>query len=71
MPSLFRHRTRQVALCSHVDDLVLCGEQGDLLWLVSRIKEKFTISGGDVIPAPDQDPQEAVRFLKEEALFHN
>ena len=69
VPSLFRHRTRQVALCSHVDDWVLCGEQGDLLSLVSRIKEKFTISGGDVIPAPDQDPQDAVRFLKKRRFF--
>eukprot|EP00435_Cladocopium_sp_Y103_P030225 s3061_g7.t1 len=69
LPSLFRHRTRQVALCSHVDDLVFCGERCDLLWLISKIKERFTISGGDVIPAADQDPQEAVRFLKKQYFF--
>ncbi|CAL1127448.1 unnamed protein product [Cladocopium goreaui] len=34
LPSLFRHRTRQLVLCSHVDDLILCGEKPDFLWLM-------------------------------------
>jgi hypothetical protein len=48
LPSLFRHRTRQVELCSHVDDL--CGERPDLLWLMEEMKQ-FTVSGGEVFPA--------------------
>ena len=48
LPCLFRHRTRQVELCSHVDDL--CGERPDLLWLMEEMKQ-FTVSGGEVFPA--------------------
>eukprot|EP00435_Cladocopium_sp_Y103_P006433 s4658_g2.t1 len=69
LPSLFRHRTRQVVLCSYVDDLVLCGERGDLQWLIGEIEKKFIISGGEVVPGPEQDPNEAVHFLKKRHYF--
>ena len=30
LPSLFRHQERDLVLCSHVDDLIVCGSQGDV-----------------------------------------
>ena len=69
LPSLFRHKTKSLVMCSHVDDLILCGERGELVWLVGEIEKRFTISGGDVVPSPHQDPQEPVRFLKKRCYF--
>ena len=48
--------TRAGILCSHVDDLVLCGERGDLEWLVIELKKKFSMQGGEIFPTSDQDP---------------
>ena len=56
-------------MCSHVDDLILCGERKELIWLVGEIEKRFTISGGDIVPSPGQDPQEPVRFLKKRHYF--
>lgn len=56
LPSLFR----QLILCSHVDDL----ECEAVEWLVSALKGKLALQGGDLIPAEDQDDHEPVRFLK-------
>ena len=34
LPSLFRHKTKSLVMCSHVDDLILCGEEENLFgWL--------------------------------------
>ena len=45
-----------------VNELTFCG-------FVARLKQKFTISGGGVVPGPEQDPNEAVRFLKKRYFF--
>ena len=66
--SVFMHKSRNVILCSHVDDLVLCGQRGDLEWLVIELKKKFTI-GGEIFPMSDQDPNEPIRFLKKRHFF--
>ena len=39
LPSLFRHTERKLMVCSHVDDLVLCGEKEDLEWLVMELRK--------------------------------
>eukprot|EP00435_Cladocopium_sp_Y103_P039714 s3453_g10.t1 len=69
LPSLFRHKTRKAILCSHVDDLVLCGERRDLEWLLEELKKKCTLQGGDVLPSADQDDHEPIRFLKKRRYF--
>jgi hypothetical protein len=69
LPSLFRHKTKKLILCSHVDDLVLCGERGELLWLIEELKKMMTLQGGDVLPSPDHDEQEPIRFLKRRHFF--
>ena len=71
LPSLFRHQERDLVLCSHVDDLIVCGAQGDVAWLVSELEKKFTLSGGGLVPAADQDPKDPVRFLKKRHFFTN
>ena len=65
----FRHQERDLVLCSHVDDLVVCGSQGDVAWLVNELEKKFTLSGGGLVPAADQDPKDPVRFLKKRHFF--
>ena len=69
LPSLFRHKTKKVILCSHVDDLVLCGERGELEWLIEELKKRMTLRGGDVLPSADHDEQEPIRFLKGRHFF--
>ena len=69
LPSLFKHKEKELVLCSHVDDLILGGERGAVEWLVSELKERFTLQGGDIIPGEDQDPSEPVRFLKKRHVF--
>ena len=64
LPSLFRHKNRNLVVCSHVDDLIIGGERGDAAWLMEELEKKFTLSGGVLIPTSDQNPMEPVRFLK-------
>lgn len=37
--------------------------------MVGEIEKRFTISSGDVVPSPHQDPREPVRFLKKRCCF--
>eukprot|EP00435_Cladocopium_sp_Y103_P026822 s1787_g6.t1 len=69
LPSLFKHKEKELALCSHVDDLVVGGEKQAVEWLVSELKAKFTLQGGNLVPSEDQDDHEAVRFLKKRHFF--
>ena len=69
LPSLFRHKEKELVLCSHVDDLVVGGTRDAVSWLVKELKSKFTLQGGDLIPADDQDDMEPVRFLKKRHYF--
>ena len=69
LPSLFRHKEKPLVLCSHVDDLILGGEREAVEWFVSELKGKFTLQGGEIVPAKDQDPGEPIRFLKKRHLF--
>eukprot|EP00435_Cladocopium_sp_Y103_P007835 s2794_g2.t1 len=69
LPSLFRHKSRNLVICSHVDDLVLCGERPDLEWLVKELKKRFNMQGGEILPSADQDPHEPIRFLKKRHFF--
>ena len=69
LPSLFRHKTKKVILCSHVDDLVLCGEKEELEWLIGELKKRMTVQGGEVLPSADHDEREPIRFLKRRHFF--
>ena len=69
LPSLFRHKTKNLVICSHVDDLILAGEKRELAWLMDELEKKFTMSGGELLPQADQDPNEPVRFLKRRHFF--
>jgi len=35
----------------------------------NELEQRFTISGGEVIPSSDQNPQDAIRFLKKRHFF--
>ena len=69
LPSVFRHQTRNLVLCTHVDDLILAGTQSDLEWCTEELKKKLTISDSGLIPRLHQSPREAVRFLKKRHFF--
>eukprot|EP00435_Cladocopium_sp_Y103_P003523 s1844_g1.t1 len=43
LPSLFRHKERNLVLCSHVDDLLVCGEGGDAAWIVAELEQKSEV----------------------------
>ena len=62
-------KRKPLVLCSHVDDLILGGEREAVEWFVSELKGKFTLQGGEIVPAKDQDPGEPIRFLKKRHLF--
>lgn len=69
LPSLFKHKEKNVVVCSHVRDLIISGEQRELAWLVNELEKKFTLSGGELWPQADQDPEMPVRFLKRRHFF--
>lgn len=56
-------------MCSHVGDLIAGGEQRELAWLIAELEKKFTMSGGELLPHPEQDPGAPVRFLKRRHFF--
>lgn len=39
LPSLFKHKEKNIVVCSHVDDLILGGEQRELAWLVNELEK--------------------------------
>ena len=41
LPSLFRHKSKDLVVCSHVDDLVLAGDRRELEWLISELEKKY------------------------------
>ena len=62
-------------LCDHLQEFdfenspccrsgVLWGIRGELMWLIEELRKRVTLQGGDVLPAPDHDEQEPIRFLK-------
>ena len=69
LPSVFRHKTRSLVICTHVDDLILAGKPEDLVWCTDALKQRFTISESGLVPQKDQSPKEAVRFLKKRHYF--
>ena len=62
LPSMFRHKTRSIALCAHVDDLVSSG----LEWCLGK---RFTVACSPLYPQVHQDPKEGIRFLKRRYFF--
>ena len=69
LPAMFRHKTRDLALCGHVDDLVISGREMEIDWCLGQLREKFEISESGVFPGLHQDPMEPVRFLKKRHFF--
>ena len=68
-PAVFRHRERKVMLCAHVDDLAICGQEDDLTWCLGELRKRFEVSGGEIYPQRDQNPEDPVRFLKRRYYF--
>ena len=69
LPSLFRHETKAIAAVCHVDDLIIAGEVESLEWLLSSMKDEFTLSESGILPRADQSEEEAVRCLKKRRYF--
>ena len=69
LPCMFRHDERHLALCGHVDDLVIAGKEADIEWCLGQLRERFDICESGVFPTLHQDPKEPVRFLKRRHLF--
>ena len=69
LPSMFRHEDRQLALCGHVDDLVIAGKEADVEWCLGQLRERFEICETGVFPTLHQNPKEPVRFLKRRHFF--
>ena len=51
LPVMFCHRTRDLALCGHVDDLVIAGREMEVGWCLSQLRERFEISESGIYPA--------------------
>ena len=44
-PCVYRHRTKDLMLVTHVDDFLVSGTREELVWLRERIRESFEIKG--------------------------
>ena len=47
-PGFFYHEGRNVALVSHVDDLLIGGTPEDLKWVRESLEKKYDIKGTDI-----------------------
>ena len=52
-PGFFHHEGRDIALVSHVDDLLIGGTSEDLVWSRKSIGKKYAIKGTDIENAKD------------------
>ena len=52
-PGFFYHQGRDIALVSHVDDLLIGGTSEDLVWVRQSIEKKYDIKGTDIENAKD------------------
>ena len=68
LPAMFRHKTKNVVVLAHVDDMVLAGTEEALKWANEELKKIFTMSGGEFLPQ-EQSPKDPVRFLKKRYYF--
>jgi hypothetical protein len=50
LPSLFRHKTKSLVMCSHVDDLILCGEEENLFGWLERERKDSLFQAGMLFP---------------------
>ena len=70
LPSLFRHKEKDLGMVCHVDDLIVAGSTEELIWFLEEMKNKFVISKSGILPQPDQEADEPIRCLKEAPLLH-
>ena len=61
LPSLFRHKEKDLGMVCHVDDLIVAGSAVELAWFLDKMRNKFVISESGVLPQPDQEANEPVR----------
>ena len=69
LPSLFRHKERDLGMVCHVDDLIVAGIPTELDWFLKQMRSRFVISESCVLPQSDQAADEPVRCLKKRHFF--
>ena len=69
LPSLFRHKEKDLGMVCHVDDLIVAGREDDLTWFLDKMRSRFVISESGTLPQLDQDAREPVRCLKKRHYF--
>ena len=69
LPSLFRHKEKDLGMVCHVDDLIVAGSTVELTWFLEEMRNKFVISESGILPNPDQEADEPIRCLKKRHYF--
>ena len=64
LDTLFKHKEKDITLCSHVGHLAVGGERIAIERLVSAVKSKLTVQGGEFMPSPTQDGLDPVPLLE-------
>ena len=52
-PCVYKHRTRDLVVVTHVDDFLCCGAQEDLQWFHTSLAQKYEIIGSMLGPEDD------------------
>ena len=69
LPSLFRHKERDLGMVCHVDDLIVAGIPTELDWFLKQMRSRFVISESGLLPQSDQAADDPVRCLKKRHFF--
>ena len=61
-PCVYRHRTLDLVVCTHVDDFLACGAQKDLQWFKCGVAKVFEIKGEILGTGPGEKLE--IQYLK-------
>ena len=63
-PSLFRHRTRQIALVVHVDDICVASDESEGDWIEKELGSRYELSVSGPVPEGECGNGETLMYLK-------
>ena len=69
VPSVFVHDTRDLLLCLHVDDFLVCGPEEDAIWLRDSLMQKYELKSE--ILGPEAHHKKQANYLKREIIWED
>jgi len=74
-PSVYMHKVRKMKVVTHVDDFLVTGKRGDLIWLRKCLEEEFELKGNILGPGVNESKEEkflgrTIKWTEEGLEYH-